>query len=292
MSILHLSKGVFLGPTSLDRQVHYRVTKLRDTRAFSTRFLVASQIFDEKMRDCCAITIDFTVAAGQPLSLQSGKLPLVYSQKASRMYPSPEDLQKLTIYAQDKQKAGTISSDTLREFQDSFGLSERVTDTRIVPGGIFAETLYGIDPRVDTKEQLEQPDVTKRRPADYFRSLYKLEGSTGAAQGDEAIPLRRYALQASYLCFTMDGALAFMPLSQHGLRLQDASACSTVDFAMRFHQEDLPVDAEYHLREMRTYSSAHERTFNEALVFDQSGTKLVASSTQTCILRALRPSRI
>lgn len=70
----------------------------------------------------------------------------------------------------------------------------------------------------------------------------------------------------------------------------NASANSSSDFSVRFHLDDFDAEG-WFFREMKTISSGDERTFNEAKVWVEDekvegGLNLVASMSQTCVLRA------
>jgi acyl-CoA thioesterase len=85
------------------------------------------------------------------------------------------------------------------------------------------------------------------------------------------------------LAFALDGAISFIPLilSQHFLT--DVAACSSPDFALRFHT-DVPDATRWHLREMRTVVGDYGRTYNEARIWNETG-MLVGTMNQQGILR-------
>ncbi|UZJ55771.1 hypothetical protein CBS101457_005091 [Exobasidium rhododendri] len=283
---IYSAMGLFLGPTALDRVVHYTVVSLRDTRSFATRFIVGSQDFDGKMRKCLSMTVDFTrkTAEAGPFHNES-RLPMSFSLPPTRKYTPPEEHSELKYDLGARMESGEIPLTIKDEFERSFTLSSKVTLSKIVKGDILHETVYGVMKRTDTPYQLATPDVTQRRNADYFKAKDTLTPTlSSSSPADGSLPMSEYALQASYLAFLIDGAIAFYPLVEHGLRLQDAGACSTLDFAVRFHEDELDFYRDYHLREIRTFCASRERTFNEALVWNLDG-KLIASVTQQCIAR-------
>jgi acyl-CoA thioesterase len=185
--------------------------------------------------------------------------------------------------AANRVNRGEISAKFKEGMESMFALSSKVTILKQVKGGIFDETLYGSIRKTDTAAQLAIPNVTHRRNADYFRASETLSALPVRDNSNNGIPLNTYAIQATYLTFLIDGAIAFYALTEHGLHLTDAAACSTLDFAVRFHEDEFDFQ-DFHLREMRTYSASRERTFSEALVWDLKG-KLIASATQQCVLR-------
>lgn len=268
--------------------VQYEVTSLRDTRSFATRFVVASQDSNGKARKCFCVTVDFAkkvASAGPPH--KEPRLPLSYSVSPSQSYPSPEELEESFEVADKRLKSGAVKERDVKGLKATFGLLNKVADCRNNKGDIFDETLTGIIGKSDTAQQKAIPDLTKRRNMDYFRSKETLEPIKEEREG--ALPMMMSALQASFAGFMLDGALSFYPLTQSGLRLTDAGACSTLDFALRFHDDEFDLQ-EYHLREMRTYCADRNRTFNEALLWNKDG-KLIASMSQQCVLRA-KPAKL
>jgi acyl-CoA thioesterase II len=281
---IYSANGIFLGPTSTEYPVDYTVTKLRDTRSFATRSILATQQISGKARSCFTVLVDFTkkVASSGPPHREP-KLPLSYSASPLDSYPHPDELKEVFVIAEERAKSGKISQDSFKALTAVFGLSRKVSIGKQVTGGIFDETNYGITPRSDSGKQMAIPDVTQRRNVDYFKARDTLIPTESRDKDDGSLPLLAQAIQASYLAFVLDGALAFYPLSENGLALQDAGACSTLDFALRFHDDEYDMQ-DWHTREMRTYCADRERTFSEALLYNMKG-KLVVSTTQQCVLR-------
>lgn len=284
---IYSANGLFLGPTLIDRPVQYTVTLLRDTRTFVTRFIVGSQKYDGKARNCFCITIDFTLktqSAGPHHN--EAKLPLSFSCAPSQSYPPVEELGDLFTEVSDRVKRGELDAKVQERLLGTFALIDQVSTLRNVKGGIIEESVVGILRRKGTPYQVEVPDITKRRNVDYFKARETL---TPIPANDDSLPLNEEALQASYLAFLIDGALAFYPLIESGMALHDAGACSTLDFAIRYHDDETDYFNNFHLREMRTYCASRERTFNEALIWDLDG-KLTASVSQQCVLRPKKAS--
>jgi acyl-CoA thioesterase len=82
----------------------------------------------------------------------------------------------------------------------------------------------------------------------------------------------------------MDSAVSFTPLALSGMYLDDAAACSSLDFSLRIFSNRIAME-DWHLREWRTHASGEGRTFSESRVWDERG-GLVASMSQQSILRA------
>ena len=81
----------------------------------------------------------------------------------------------------------------------------------------------------------------------------------------------------------MDAGLAFIPLVHSKKFLDDAGACSTLDFSFRVFVNDLNVN-EWLFREIKTATGGSGRTFVESTVWDEKG-RMVANMTQQNILR-------
>lgn len=98
-------------------------------------------------------------------------------------------------------------------------------------------------------------------------------------------PLPTEADQVAALAFYMDRGLAYIPANHAGHSLFDASACATLDFALRLatHRFDL---GEWHISEKRTCRAGNARALSEGSVF--GGGRLLASMTQETILRPKR----
>lgn len=87
----------------------------------------------------------------------------------------------------------------------------------------------------------------------------------------------------------MDGGLSTLPLTFDHMFLEDAGACSTLDFALRIFSNDVRFD-QWHLREMRTHTGGNGRTYSEGTLWDEKG-NMVCSMTQQNILR-VKPARL
>lgn len=102
-------------------------------------------------------------------------------------------------------------------------------------------------------------------------------------------PLPTEADQIAALAFYMDRGLAYIPANHAGRSLLQASACATLDFALRLatHRFDL---SDWHVSEKRTCRAGGARALSEGRVF--GGGRLLASMTQETILRPKEVSRI
>ncbi|KAL2810039.1 thioesterase-like superfamily-domain-containing protein [Aspergillus granulosus] len=100
----------------------------------------------------------------------------------------------------------------------------------------------------------------------------------------EGALLQHEADRIAALAFYMDRGLAYIPANHSGYSLAQASACATLDFALRLltHQVDLQ---NWLVSERQTCGAGNARALSEGRVFNADGL-LLATMTQTTILRA------
>ncbi|CAI4218854.1 unnamed protein product [Parascedosporium putredinis] len=87
----------------------------------------------------------------------------------------------------------------------------------------------------------------------------------------------------SALGFMMDANLSFLPLTHNNLSLQDAAACSSLDFSMRIFTNDLDL-TKWHMRELKCVVGQEGRTYSESRLWDEKG-NMVANMSQQSIMR-------
>lgn len=148
----------------------------------------------------------------------------------------------------------------------SFGLFARLFNTRPCPEGIFAQLITGLAKHLPTTQ--DHLELTDRSTADWVKLPDVLEDQTE---------------NVACLGFLLDGALAFAPLTFSHMFLDDSSATSSLDFALRVFSNKVEM-GEWHLREMVTHVGAEGRTYSEARMWDEGG-RCVASMTQQSIMR-------
>ncbi|KAL4764220.1 uncharacterized protein BDW70DRAFT_148175 [Aspergillus foveolatus] len=85
------------------------------------------------------------------------------------------------------------------------------------------------------------------------------------------------------LAFYMDRGLAYIPATHSGYSLSQASACATLDFALRMLTHHIYLQ-DWHVSERQTCGAENARALGEGRVFNRDG-RLLASMTQTTILR-------
>jgi acyl-CoA thioesterase len=163
-------------------------------------------------------------------------------------------------------KSGKVPEKMVDVFKNVFGLMERFWEGRPVPEAIMSQNLYGLAKNLPTTQ--DHLLLTSKTSAEWCRSKSEL-----VTEAD----------QLSALAFYMDGALSFLPLSHKHMFLQDAGACSTLDFALRIFSNKVDL-TDWHLKEMKTHNGAEGRTYSEAQLWDKKG-NMIASMTQQCVMR-------
>jgi acyl-CoA thioesterase II len=251
--------GNYLGPALTDRNLYCKVRRIRDTRTFASRQVEISQEQDDGThRTCIILFAEFQKQ--EPAVLMS------YSAPPSRQYslvegsaPRDENLGALV-------KAEKVPQKMVNVFKQVFGLMERFWEGRPVPEAIMSQNLYGMAKHLPTTQ--DHLPLTSKTSAEWVRSKSKL-----VTEAD----------QISALSFYMDGALSFIPLSHSHMFLQDAGACSSLDFALRIFTNKVDMN-EWNLKEMKTINGAEGRTYSEAQLWNEKG-NMVASMTQQSVMR-------
>jgi acyl-CoA thioesterase II len=251
--------GHYLGPAMVDRKLFATVRRVRDTKTFSTRSVEVSQVLDDGSRRVCVTMLaDFQI--------QEPKDLLNYSTPPSRKW---EHWSKALTTDQVKDKfvaEGKLTKDVAEGFKRLFGLKARYFDERVCQNSLFKQVFNGILKHLPTTQ--DHLPLTERISADWFKTKEKFE---------------KESENVSSLAFIMDAALSFLPLTHNHLFLDDAGACSSLDFALRVFDNHVDI-GNWHLREMRTTTAREGRTYSAARIWDEQG-KMVAEMTQQSILR-------
>lgn len=263
---LYSATGSYLAPALSDRLFSVSIRKIRDTITFATRQIEVFQTLDDgKERMCLLTLVDFQ--RPEPKAL------LTYSVKPSL---PPVDIKSLMSSEEQRQKLvekGLLHAKVAQMHSIVFGLAARHFDQEPHSDGVMSQNLYGMAKAVVTSQD-DRP-LPSKLSSDYikFKQDPQTPGENMAA-----------------LAFLLDGAISFMPLSHDHKFLDDAGACSSLEFAMRVFANDVEMKS-WKLREMGTIVGGEGRTYSESRLWDE-GKNLVASMTQQSILRPLPETKV
>ena len=261
---LYSALGNYLGPASTDRTLQCAVREIRTTKTFATRHVDVSQVQkDGKRRLCLFLSADFQVAEQATL--------LTYSRPPKMAYSAVENCQTEDENRRDLLKRGLASKKAVQIHKVIFGLSKRFFERRPCPEGVITQTFTGMANKGTPTTQDHLP-LPSRTSSDYFRSKQLL-----------SIPSQHILA----LTFAMDMGLSFTPLVHTGQSLEDVTAQSSLDFALRIFTNDVDLNS-WNLREISTVTGGDGRTYTEAEVWDTHG-RMLCNMTQQCILRPKLP---
>lgn len=270
--------GTFLGPTRTEVPIELHVQEVRETRTFSTRFVVASQ----QGRSCLSVTVDFIQAP---------------SPSAKALLPDFSlDAPQLTHYSKTQPEreriSGLIQQGSLPKGFDkvhfkTFAPMDGVApDTRTVPESVLAQTLSGYI--TDVKTTQDDLKLVDRRSYWWQRTPSNL--SLGA-HGEVLYAPTMSTATAMLYCFVLDGASSFVAPVHSRVRLDTISAASSLDFAYRIH--GAPIEpGKWYAKEIAVQVGACERTYIEARLWEEDTGRLAATLTEATILRAKQPARL
>ena len=257
---LYSALGNYLGPAFADRKLQCAVREIRNTKTFATRHVEVTQIQkDGKRRPCLFLSADFQIPEPDTL--------LTYSRPPRMAYRAVEDCLTMDQNRQRLLERGLASKQTVQMHKVLFGLGERFFDRRPCPEGVVTQTLMGMAKKGNPTTQDHLP-LPSRTSTDYFRSRHLLKTP---------------AEHASALAFIMDMGLSFVPLVHNGQSLDEVTAQSSLDFALRIFSNEVDLNT-WNLREINTVTGGDGRTYTEAHVWNSDG-KMVCNMTQQCILR-------
>lgn len=263
---LYSFQGHFLGPASTQYKLVCKVYRTRETRSFATRRVEVSQDLNGEKRVCVEVVVDFHVVEA-PL--------FVYSAPPTMRYSPPGESLSMDELGEQLIREGKVSAQIKAEYsKGTFTALSEMFEARHCPEGMGGQNLWGFAKEVPTSQD-GLPSITDRSSAEWLHALERLEGH------DESM---------AATAFVLDGALALLPLSFDHLWFDDCGASSSLDFSLRMFAPSVDW-AQYHLRERKTIAAGGARTFSESRLWDSKGV-LVASMTQSCILRPKRGARV
>lgn len=293
--------GNFLGPASTDSTFTCVVTPLRDTRSFVTRQVVVKQQTKKgDMRNCLALTVDmiaspFSTRAALAKAREQGKNPatlqsiMQYQLKPPANFAvGPDEIDPPTVAMGKKCEEYGLPKTVDETLVKMSEFWTKNFDTRGGRDSMIHDTLFGI---LDAPHPQDKLGVTERRASDWIRAKQHIPKTEG--NGDEyttpnapgMLRMSANMAQAAIMTLAMDSSLPFLPLSVVKKPIMEASAASTLEFAMRFHTDMLDFNR-WHFREMRPIMAGWSRSFSESLLWDDAG-NLVASNTQQAVLRPM-----
>lgn len=262
---LYSALGTYLAPALTDRKFFCSVRKIRDTKTFATRQVEVSQFLDLKdegkgKRVCMLVIADFMVPEKESL--------LEYSAQPSLPKLDINSLPDLDESQAQLVEKGVLSPKTAKAHSVVFGLMKRHMGVRPHSSSIFAQNASGMAKTAPTTQ--DHLPLPKKVSGDYYRVRHELK-----SQGENIAALG----------FVMDGAISFLPLSHSGMFLDDAGACSSLEFALRVFTDKVEFN-NWHYKEMGTTTGGNGRTYSEVRLWDGKG-RMVCSMTQQSILRVL-----
>lgn len=261
---IYSAQGSFLGPALTDRPYLCSVREIRSTRTFATRLVEVSQSQDNGQERLCMIMLaDFHVLE---------KSMMVYSKPPPHA-SSFDDSSTAEALRADLVAKGAVSRALADMHKTQFTLLQNHFDSRSPPESIAGQNLLGMAKAVMTTQ--EDRHLTEKSTTDWHRCRSKLDKPVEHIAG---------------IAFIMDAAMAFIGLTHSHKFIDDAAACSTLDFSLRILTADVDLN-EWHLREVKTHGAAEGRTYSEGQMWTAGG-KLVASMTQTSILRPHKGSHL
>jgi len=285
---IYSMQGNFLGPTATDRPVKIKITSIRETRTLVTRLVIVSQEQDSGKgeRSCLSAMVDFYVDSGNTMMKFSAQPTCKVTHHSKLLSTSGLINQQL--------KEGIMTKEHATKWKATFLPFEEHFEAKPVPEGVSYHNLFGINFNAKTPQDSKQ--VQNKNSIDWFRPWSKNELKQTSTSQDrislKTDPNNSTAIDASLFSFILDAFIAFLPLTCDHQFLDHAKNCSSLDFSLRFHIDDLDVK-KWHLREMTTLAGDNERTYSQANCWREEGDEkltLVATMTQASILRGEKPA--
>ncbi|KAI5455975.1 thioesterase-like superfamily-domain-containing protein [Mariannaea sp. PMI_226] len=250
--------GNFHGPASTEQKLYCTVTKTRDTRSFATRRVqVKQKQRDGQFRACLELIADFHIIEPSLLT---------YSASPKSTWPRVDDCPTIESHAEKLRASGRVTEAEHQTFVRTLGMLGTFFEGKYCINGISGQNLAGVGKHIQTTQ--DDRHITAKTSAEWQKAKGRL---SSAAENMAA------------MAFLMDGALSFLPLTHNHLWLEDAAACSSLDFALRIFTPDVNMES-WHIKERTTSRAGYGRTFSEGNLWDDKG-NLVASMTQQSILR-------
>lgn len=247
---LYSISGHFIRPAMTDRKLFCQVENIRNSRSFRTREVRVTQEADDGLSRLCLIALaDFHVEEPRSMAVYSTS-PEAMSLPGShpgRSTPTPA-------------QAASSTRDLYREIEKFIEIEP------LTPSG-RGTTEFGQETSSSPSRKLDKPS-----PLAIHAERFRARG-----------PLENEAEQVSGLVFYMDKGLAYIPALHCGYQPSDASACATLDFALRMFDHEVDIQ-DWHVTQQRSIVAYNARVYSEGRVWDSRG-RLLACMTQQTILR-------
>ncbi|ODM19406.1 hypothetical protein SI65_04390 [Aspergillus cristatus] len=235
--------GHFVRAATTDRKLICEVETVRNTRTFETRLIRVTQ---EKADDG---STRLCLVASADFHIEEPRSMVTYTSAAQAISP----------LMTSNSSSSTAPRITLADAYGLYKYIEHFTDIRSIS--------------VDTRENKEAATEGVRPvPSKVSAERFRARG-----------PLDSEAEQISALAFYINRGLAYIPANHSGYELLEASACATLDFALRIFTHAVNLQ-NWHVTEQKALVAENARAFSEGRVWDESG-RLIVSMTQQTILR-------
>lgn len=256
---LYSCNGNYLGPAQTDRKFLCKVTRIRDTRTFATRFVEVSQEqADGSRRPCMTMLADFQVAETDSVMEYSAP-PTIKSSDVDACISRDETVERLVV-------AGKVSRKMQKIYEKVFGFLRTMYDIRPVLDSVGGQNLYGMAKTLETTQ--DHLSLTEKTTGEWIRAK---------------VPVTTQAEHLAGLVLHIDAGISFVPLIHSHQFLDDVGACSSLDFAIRVFSNEVDLNA-WNVKEWKTVHGSNGRTYTECRIWDRRGI-LVANMTQMNIMR-------
>ncbi|PWN31527.1 uncharacterized protein FA14DRAFT_88271 [Meira miltonrushii] len=288
---LYSVMGNFLGPGQADKIARIRVTNIRSTRTFATRQIIISQTStkDECIwQDNFVMLIDFVAQKGKDEQEKRERNIVSYSvQPPLTQIAHHSELCDVKEHMKKEIDSGKTAQQAYDAMEACFNLLDG-WDNRYCPEGMFAQHTFAT--QVDrTSNQANRP-IHERRTWDWARFRKPMPIQEFPTSDGILLPPTAIACSAILLCHYLDTWTSVIVPWLAEIDWSEMESYSTLDFAIRFHVDDLDA-TQWHLRESKSTTANNQRNYVEEQLWQEKPGQdftLVATVTESCILRGVR----
>lgn len=290
---LYSVMGNFLSPQEAYKIVRIRVTSLRSTRTFATRQVIISQKSkknEKEWQDTFVALIDFIAQKGVNDKEKKERNIISFSaQPPINRITHHSKLQDLDVYLKNELDRGVVPKWAYDAYQPSFHLLD-AWHNRYCPEGVFEQIKLGCSMHLQS-DQIHLP-MADRRSWDWakYRKPLPIQNSTTS---DKLLPPTKTASSAILFCHYLDTWSSMTIPWMVGVDWPQIEACATLDFAFRFHVDELDA-TQWHLRQNKANAANDQRNYVELQLWREREGKdfeLVITLTELCILRGLKQKK-